>query len=81
MEFIRNDCDLNVNLAGLTDNLNFKLLKFRKIPVKMTATNGFQLKGFTHHVGIDFVDIKKENGTIVRILKDKIAHIKWMKDC
>lgn len=73
-------CCLHVNLAGLTDHVNYKLVKYRKIPVKLTAINGYTLTGKTYQVGIDYVEIKKENDTIVTILKDKIDRIKWLKE-
>lgn len=75
------DCSnfFDLNVAGLTNNLNAKLLKNRCRYMEITTSGGYELIGRTDNVGIDYVDIKSLNGTVVTVLKDKIDHIKWLK--
>jgi hypothetical protein len=80
-------CDCNhlieINLAGLTGNLNFLLLKFEGNDVEIDTILGDEIKkerGKIYNVGIDFIELKTENGMIVSILKDKIGQIRWLKD-
>ncbi|WP_185807733.1 hypothetical protein [Lysinibacillus telephonicus] len=47
--------------------------------MEITTSGGYELIGRTDNVGIDYVDIKSLNGTVVTVLKDKIDHIKWLK--
>lgn len=42
---------------------------------------GFKLRGKSHRVGIDYIEIKR-CGMIETVLKDKIAQIRWLsKEC
>lgn len=66
-----------ITLAGLMDNLNFKLLKNRNCPLKVATEGGCQFTGKTCNVGIDYIDIKDRHGKVVTILKDKLSHIEW----
>lgn len=70
------DChnDIRLNLAGLTDNLNFKLLSLedRKVEVDTSCTKE---KGIIEDVGIDYIELKNKRKKNVIILKDKIDHI------
>ncbi|MGM9948712.1 MAG: hypothetical protein ACI33P_01235, partial [Lysinibacillus sp.] len=68
----------DVDLSGLTDNLNFKLLTCKDCKLEMKTMDGCKKKGKTDHVGIDFVDIKDANDHIVTFLKDKIVSIDWL---
>lgn len=71
-----------VNFSGLTNNLNYKLLKHKGCELEMNTIDGRRKKRKTDHIGIDFVDIKNENGHIVTVLKDKIVSIDWLsRDC
>ena len=81
-----NHCDcrdfFQVDFSGLTDNLNFKLLKGKDCKLEMNTIDGRRRKGKTDHVGIDFVDIKNDHDDIVTVLKDKIVWIDWLsQDC
>lgn len=73
------DCHdfFNINFAGLRDNLNFKLLENYKCRLSVELVAGRPIKGKTCNVGIDFIDIKRDDGKIVTILKDKVSHIVW----
>ncbi|BDH61516.1 hypothetical protein MTP04_16460 [Lysinibacillus sp. PLM2] len=62
-----------LNLAGLTDRLNYQLLICQS-PIKITTLGGLQLSGRTFQIGSDYIDIHSEQG-IVTILQDKIKHI------
>ena len=74
------DCHdlLQVNFNGLRNDLNAKLLKNQDRPFEMVTAGGYRIRGKTHHIGIDYVDIERQD-TIVTILKDKIDHILWNK--
>jgi hypothetical protein len=76
------DCGdfFDINLAGLTDSANFELVKFigRKVEIETTScTEGNKIRGKIYNVGIDFIELLKENGRIVMILKDNISQIHW----
>lgn len=74
------DCHdlIRVNLNGLRNDLNIKLFKNRKLPIEIVTTGGYRIGGKTEQVGIDYLDLKK-NDYIITILKDKIDHIIWSK--
>ncbi len=74
----RCDCDklFRINLAGLRGNLNYKLLENRNRIVEIITTGRFKLRGKTHRIGIDFVELECSD-KIITILKDKIDHIRW----
>lgn len=72
--------NFRVNLAGLTRNLNFNLLNSKGCKVEIETTSGLQERGKIFDVGIDFIELKKENGDIVTILKDNIDEIQWLDD-
>ncbi len=65
-----------LNLAGLTDSLNFKLLSKRRRPIEIGTIMGASFHGKSKYVGIDYLDIKENDSTVVTILKDKIKFIK-----
>ncbi len=70
------------NFAGLTDNLNYKLLSRKACELEMKTMDGSRKRGKTDHVGIDYVDMKDAHDHIVTFLKDKIVSIDWLsKDC
>ncbi|WP_168193754.1 hypothetical protein [Lysinibacillus sp. SGAir0095] len=60
--------------------MNFKLLKNHRRPLEMVTVGNRRFRGKTKHVGIDYVDIKGNNGKMTTILKDKIEHIDWKKE-
>ena len=73
----------HINLAGLTDNLNFQLLKMEGCELEIDTTVGTHTRterGKIHNVGIDFIEIQNDNGQIVTLLKDKINHIRRAED-
>ncbi|WP_144549568.1 hypothetical protein [Peribacillus simplex] len=79
----RDDNTLCLNLAGLTENLNFQLVRFKDCVVEIDTIFGVaenKVRGKICNVGIDFLEIKKENGTIVTILKDKVSQIRWLDE-
>ena len=69
-----------INLAGLTDNLNFQLLKMDKCELEIVTTDGTE-SGKTYNAGIDFIEIRNDEDQIITILKDKINRISRVKDC
>lgn len=75
------DCNdfFDINLAGLTENLNFQLLRFEDSDIEIDTASG-SVKGRICKVGIDFIEIKEKDGIIVTILKDKIIQIRWLKE-
>ena len=66
-----------LNLAGLTDNLNYKLISKRLRPIEIGTIGGESYHGKTKHVGIDYVEIQDKHASIVTILKSKIKFIKF----
>lgn len=70
-------CDnfFTINLAGLTENLSFKLSKLKGHTAEIETISGQQEHGVICNFGIDFIEIKKKNGTVVFILRDKISKI------
>ncbi|WP_338470567.1 hypothetical protein R4Z10_17465 [Niallia sp. XMNu-256] len=73
-----------LNLAGLKDHLNYKLLTMSDCELVIHTTIGthtHQEKGKIYNVGIDFIEIKNHNDQIITILKDKISHITVEEDC
>ncbi|KGR74241.1 hypothetical protein CD33_19870 [Ureibacillus sinduriensis BLB-1 = JCM 15800] len=66
-------------MARLNDNLNFKLMKNQHRPLEMVTDGNRRFRGRTKHVGIDYVDLKGNNGRVTTILKDKIEYIDWKK--
>lgn len=79
------DCGhfFEINLAGLTDSMNFKLIELKGHEVEIETTlcaEDNKIKGEIHNIGIDYIDLLKENGVIVTILKDKISQIHWLNE-
>ncbi|MDN4492801.1 hypothetical protein [Ureibacillus aquaedulcis] len=60
--------------------MNFKLLRNQRRPLEMVTVGNRRLRGKTKHVGIDYVDIKGNNGKMVTVLKDKIEFVDWKKE-
>lgn len=75
-------CDnfFTINLAGLTENLSFQLLKLKGHTVEIETILGTQEHGVICNFGIDFIEIKKRDGTVVLILRDKINKIYLVSD-
>ncbi|HWL11882.1 MAG TPA: hypothetical protein VNQ57_02750 [Ureibacillus sp.] len=67
---------LCLNLAGLTDNLNYKLLSKRHNKIQIGTIGGKRFNGKIKQVGIDYLDLNVDCDLIATILKDKIKHIK-----
>jgi hypothetical protein len=42
----------------------------------MFTIGGYEIRGKTHDIGVDYVDVKSKD-TIITVLKDKIDHIEW----
>jgi hypothetical protein len=70
------DCHDNIrlNLAGLTDNLNFKLMKSKNQHVEVHTPCAAE-KGEIEQVGIDYIELTNEKKQNLIILKDKINYI------
>jgi hypothetical protein len=54
---------IEINLAGLTGNLNFLLLKFEGNDVEIDIILGDEIKkerGKIYNVGIDFIELKQK---------------------
>ena len=70
-------CDhfFTINIAGLTENLSFQLLKLKGQRVEIEMLSGKHEHGVVCNFGIDFIEIKKKDGTVVLILRDKISKI------
>ena len=69
----------------MTGNLNFQLLKSEGCNVEIdtaSCDNMNKQRGKIFNIGIDFIELKKENDVIVTILRDKISQIIWLdNDC
>lgn len=68
-------------LAGLTNNLNFQLLRKKKCPVIIefdAAGDEEQITGVICAVGTNFIDIRKRDDSVVTLMPDRITRIKWM---
>lgn len=79
----RDDNHLCLNVSGLTDNLNFQLLRFKDCEVEIETilgSTGNKVRGKVRDVGIDFIEIEEEKGKIVTILKDKVSQIHWIDE-
>ena len=79
-------CDdrFHLHLAGLTGNLNFHL--FRKqgccAKVEFECSSETQtVVGRVCDIGTDFLDILKDDKTILTIMKEKICSIHWLDKC
>ena len=73
---------ISINAAGVNNQLNQKLLEFKECPLEIVTDLGWRKQGKTQDIGIDYVDILATNGLVYTVLKDKIAHICWLKkDC
>ena len=64
-------------LAGLKNDLNYKLLKFDDCPVEIVTDLGCRVTGKIHEIGIDFVDVLTGDGLVLTFSKDKIDQIHW----
>lgn len=75
-------CDdfFTINLAGLTENLSFQLLKFKGHEVEIETISGTLEHGVICNFGIDFIEIRKRDCTDVLILRDKISKIYLLDD-
>lgn len=78
------DCGefFEINLAGLTDSVNFELVKYKdhEVEIETTTCKDNKVSGKIYKVGIDFIELLKDNGRIVTILKDKISQIHWLNE-
>ena len=74
------DCEdfHRINVAGLRNKLNRKLKRCQNCEFDMRTVAGSKKRGKTHHLGIDFIDLKERNGNIVTVLRDKIDNINWL---
>ena len=75
-------CDdfFTINLAGLTENLSFQLFKLKGHKVEIETIAGTHERGVICNFGIDYIEIKKNDGTVVLILRDKISKIYLLTD-
>ncbi|MFC7685003.1 hypothetical protein [Ureibacillus sp. GCM10028918] len=55
-------------------------MRNKRRPLEMVTVGNRRFIGKTKHVGIDYVDIKGNNGKLTTILKDKIEYIDWKKE-
>lgn len=75
-------CDdrIRLRLAGLTGNLNFKLFRLKGCPV-MIETDcpgpGNVVEGILCNVGTNFVDVRRDDDTVVTVLNEQIQRIEW----
>lgn len=77
-------CPLRLRLSGLTHNLAFELLRGKGCKVEVDVECGGQvktIKGKIYNAGTDFVDIRKEDNTVVTVLHANIRCIKWPDPC
>lgn len=81
------DCDdrIQLKLAGLTGNLNFQLFRQTGCRVIVEVECGEKkslVRGTVCNVGTDFLDIRKKDGKVMTILRDRISRMKWLdRDC
>ncbi|MGE7688751.1 hypothetical protein ACQKMI_06040 [Lysinibacillus sp. NPDC097214] len=69
-----------LNLCGLTNSLNYQLLKYKGQNVEIETVSGTKESGILCSFGIDFIEIKEKDDTFVTILKDKISKIYLFAD-
>lgn len=72
---------IQLNLSGLTDNLNFQLLSNPKNNIVIqTISPDTNIEGKVYRIGIDYIDVQKKKGEIVTVWKDKIRKIYLLVD-
>ncbi|WP_460010637.1 hypothetical protein [Lysinibacillus sp. CTST325] len=64
----------------MKDNLNYELLRYKGQKAEIETVFGTMERGVLCNFGIDFIDIKEQDGAIVTILKDKISKIYLFAD-
>lgn len=69
-----------LNLAGLTDNINYQLLRYKGQKAEIETVFCTKECGVIWNFGIDFIEIKEKDGAFVTILKDKISKIYLFAD-
>jgi len=85
--FSHNNCcnkHFSLHLAGLTGDLNFQFFRKRGCCAKVEfecASETKSLVGRVCAIGIDFVDILKNDKTVVTIMKQRICTIHWLDKC
>ncbi|MBO8128395.1 MAG: hypothetical protein H0Z39_04235 [Peptococcaceae bacterium] len=77
-------CDnrVRLQLGGLTGNLNFQLFRLKGCQVIIVfECSGSELSvtGVVCNVGTDFVDVKRDDGTVVTVLTARICKIEWLQ--
>lgn len=87
LAFSHNDCcndHFHLHLAGLNGNLNFQLFSKKGCCAKVhfeCASATKTVVGRVCNIGVDFVDILKDDRTILTIMKEKICSIQWLDKC
>ena len=85
--FSHNNCcnkHFSLHLAGLTGDLNFQLFRRKGCCAKVElecASETKSIEGRVCAIGIDFVDILKNDKTVVTIMKQRICTIHWLDKC
>jgi len=85
--FSHNNCcnkHFSLHLAGLTGNLNFQFFRKKGCCAKVEFECESETKSLVGRVcaiGIDFVDILKNDKTVVTIMKQRICTIHWLDKC
>lgn len=81
------DCNklLQISLAGKSDTFGFTLIRMIGCRLKVDmecAGKTSRIVGVLCNTGTDFIDIRKANGRVVTVLRDKIDKIEWLdKNC
>ncbi len=75
-------CDqrLRVNLAGLTGNLAFQFFRAKgcRVKIKYECSGGSnQVEGIICNVGNDNVSLRRDDGTVLSILIERICEVEW----
>lgn len=81
------DCNrlLQISLAGISDTFGFILFRMigcrLKVDVECAGKKN-HIVGTLCNAGTDFIDIRKANGRVVTILRDRVDKIEWLdKKC
>ncbi|MCM3671313.1 hypothetical protein M3181_20345 [Mesobacillus maritimus] len=79
--------NFRLNFNGLNGNLAFQLFRFKGCKVKVfidcsESGSTSEIRGVICNVGTNFVDVIKEDKTVVTILIERICKIEWLdKQC
>jgi len=74
----------NLRLAGLNQNLNFQLFRMEgcKVSIEYECQgSNDEVVGTVCGIGTDYIGVRKANGVVSTILKERICKIEWKDSC